>query len=152
MAADPETVKELGGAAAWFIGMMATAIAGLATAVGLQWKHGNKVYGFRLAERDELNKALTGSAKAQEAATRAQEEQNRVIEELADAMRAMASSHERLIERLAMQSDHGKDRERDLFSKMEDIVRAVASMAEANRNTGAIASDIRNHLSKQGII
>jgi hypothetical protein len=150
--ADPDGLKDLGGPAAWFISMMASAIIALAAAVGLQWKHANKVYGYRLSERDTLNAALVGAAKSQDASTRAQEEQNRVTEELADAMRSLANAFERLNERLAMQFDHGKDHARDQLGRIDDNTKAIGSLAEALRVNTGIVTDIRNNLSKQGVI
>jgi hypothetical protein len=152
MAADPEVAKELGSAATWFIGMMGTAILGLSTAVGMQWKHANKVYGFRLAERDTLKDALNNAANAQAAATKAQEEQNRVTEELADAVRLMAAAFDRLTERLKEQADDAKERSRDLVVKIEDHSRVIASQAEATRNLDGTTRTIRDRLIKDGVI
>lgn len=145
-------LKELGGPASAFIGMLVTAIGALATAVGLQWKQANKVYGYRLAERDTLRDALNGATKAQEAHTRATEERNRVTEELADAMRALAAAFDRLNERLTMQHDHHKEHDRDHLRLIEAQTATIGSLAEALRVNTGIVTDIRNHLSKQGVI
>jgi hypothetical protein len=152
MAADPDVAKELGSAAAWFLGMMGTAIVALSTAVGLQWKHANKVYGFRLAERDTLKDALNNAANALAAATKAQEEQNRVTEELADAVRLMAGAFDRLTEKLKEQAEDAKERHRDIFIKIEDHSRVIASQAEATRNLDGTTRTIRDRLIKDGIL
>lgn len=143
--ADPDGLKELGGAASAFIGMMATAIVALAGAVGIQWKHSSKVYGYRLAERDTLRDALNGNTKAVENFTRATEERNRVTEELAEAIDKLAQAFERQNDRLVMH--HESVREQG-----KDAVKVIGEMAEALRNNTGIVTDIRSHLSRNGII
>ena len=150
--ADPEVAKELGSAATWFLGMMATAILGLSSAVGVQWKHASKVYGYRLAERDTLKDALNNAANTQAAATRAQEEQNRVIEELADAVRLMAGAFDRLTDRLKEQADDAKDRNRDLMAKLDEHGKVIGSQAEATRNLDGTTRTIRDRLIRDGVI
>lgn len=150
--ADPDVTRELGGAAAWFLGLMAAAITALAGGNALQWKMANKVTGYRLKERDDLITAVKDSTAARVAATHAQEEHNRVIDELADAIRALAQSHDRQAERLALQAEHIRERELDRQQIQRENNSVIQSLAESVRTTGAIASDIRNHLSKQGII
>lgn len=97
-----EGLKDLGPSGA-FISMMATAVAGLSAAVGIQWRQANKVYGYRLAERDTLNKALTDSTGAMIAATRAIQELKEVTERLADAIERQANAFERVNDRAEMQ-------------------------------------------------
>src|SRR3954471_23995277 len=106
------TLKEMGAAGA-AISVLLTAIGGLVTAVVFQYKQGNKVYGYRLAERDTLNKALTDNTAAIHAMTRTAEERNKATQELADAIEKMASAFERLNDRLAMQHDVQKDQLKD---------------------------------------
>lgn len=142
---DPDVSKELGSAATWFLGMMATAILGLSSAVGLQWKHSNKVYGYRLAERDTLKDALNNTANATRDATKAQEDQNEVVKELADAMRALATAYDRVNERLAMQFDHHREHGRDILQRLDDNTKALASMADAVRTNTAMLTEVRNH-------
>lgn len=149
---DTEGLKELGGAASTFIGMMATAIVGLASAVGIQWKHASKVYGYRLAERDTLRDALNAATKAQEASTRSADERNRVIGELADAMRELATTFEKLHERLGMQHENNRDHSRDQQRLMDDQIKAIGALADAVRVNTGMVTDIRNHLSKHGVI
>ena len=149
---DPEVSKELGGAAAWFLGLCVAAITALGGGNVLQWKHSTKVYGYRLKERDDLRDALNDATKSREAATRAQEEQNRVIEELADAMRVLAAAFERHTDRLGLQFEHGKDKEREHANRLELNTRVVGELAEALRNNTAIVSDIRNKIDRQSPI
>lgn len=145
-------MKELGGPASAFIGMLVSAIVALASAVGFQWKHATKVYGYRLAERDTLRDALNAATKAQEAATRSADERNRVIGELADAMRELAATFEKLHERLGLQHEHQKDTQRDHQRLMDDQIKAIGGLADAFRVNTGIVTDIRNHLSRHGVI
>ncbi len=140
------------GPAGYFIGMMATAVTALAAGNVFQYKHSNKVYGYRLAERDTLRDALNASAKAIEAQNRASEERNRVTEELADAMRALSGSFDKLTERLAMQHEHGRDKASDQTRQLEKLVEVFAANADAVRNNTAIVTDVRNSLEKRAII
>lgn len=150
--ADPDVAKELGSAAAWFLGLCVGAITFLAGGNALQWKHSNKVYGYRLAERDTLKDALNNSANAQRDATKAQDEQNRVTEELADAVRLMAGAFDRLTERLKERADDDKDRNRDLVAKLEEHKAVIASQAEATRNLDGTTKTIRDRLIRDGVI
>jgi F0F1-type ATP synthase membrane subunit b/b' len=150
--ADPDGLKELGGAASAFIGMMGTAVVALASAVGFQWKQANKVYGYRLKERDDLRDALNAATKSQEAATRSAEERNRVTQELAEAMRELANSIENLQQRLAMQHEHARDQSREQARSIDDNVKAIGGLADALRVNTGVVTDIRNHLSKHGVI
>jgi hypothetical protein len=150
--ADPDGLKELGGAASAFIGMMGTAIVALAGALGVMWKHSSKVYGFRLAERDTLTNALNAATKAQEAQTRAMEEQNRVIADLADAIREQATMFEKLHERLGMQQEHARERERDQRGQLDDQTKAITEMSNSIRVLTGILTDVRNKLIKDGVI
>ena len=106
--ADLEGLKELGPSGA-FISMMATAIVGLSTAVGIQWRQANKVYGYRLAERDTLNKSLSDSTVAINAMTRATNELKEVTEKLADAIERQANAFNRVADRVEMQHSILKD-------------------------------------------
>ena len=152
MMADMDGMKALGGPAYAFISMMAGTIVVLAGAVGVQWKQANKVYGYRLAERDTLRDALNASTKAQEAQTRATEERNRVTEELTQAIRDLASAFDRQNEREKLQQEHeARERSRDEVHSAA-MVATISSLAEALRNNTGIVTDIRSHLSRNGVI
>lgn len=149
---DPDGMKELGGAAAAFIGMMGTAIVTLAGAVAIQWKQAAKVYGYRLAERDTLKDALNGATKAQEAATKVAEERNRVTADLADAIRDQTSTFEKLLQRIDFQYENMREQARDHHRSMDDQVKAITELAGSIRvNTGTV-QDIRNKLIKDGVL
>src|SRR3954471_21640426 len=79
------TLKEMGAAGA-AISVLLTAIGGLVTAVVFQYKQGNKVYGYRLAERDTLNKALTDSSSAMNALSKIAEERNEITSDLVNVI------------------------------------------------------------------
>lgn len=147
-----EGFKELGGVASAIIGMMATAIMGLSTANVVQWKQAAKVYGFRLAERDTLRDALNASTNALQAATKAAEERNRVIADLADAVRDMAATFEKLHERLGYQHEHMREQQRDHARSMDDAATAIGALSNSLQVNTGVVTDIRNKLMRDGVI
>lgn len=126
------TLKDMGAAGA-AISVLLTAITALVTANIFQYKQGNKVYGYRLAERDTLNKALTDSSAALNASTRIAEERNEIISELSDVIAKQTIG----LEHLKSQFDEMKT----LVGKQTDV---IAALAEANRTTTGIVTDTRN--------
>lgn len=150
--ADPDGMKELGGAASAFIAMMASAILALAGAVTVQWKQSSKVYGFRLKERDDLRDALNGATKAQEAATKVAEERNRVVAELADAIRDQTSTFEKLLQRIDFQYENQREQTRDHHRSLDDQVKVIGEMAGSIRNLDGSIREVRNKLIKDGVI
>lgn len=138
--ADPElvagTLEKMGQAGA-AISILMTTISALATAVVVQYRQGNKVYGYRLAERDTMNKALTDSSAAINAFTKEAEERNRVIEELADSLGKQASALNHLIELLKMHHDAMKD-------EVKDQTKTIGSLADAIRVNTGMVTDARN--------
>lgn len=127
------------GAAGTFISLMATAIVALASAVGIQWRQANKVYGYRLTERDTLKDALNGNTKAMADQTEAAKERNRVIEDLAEAVEKLAVAFDRMNDRLVYQYEQTRDQRRD-------EVQVISEMAQAVRTQTAMLTDVRNRL------
>lgn len=144
---DIEGLKELGPIGT-FVGMMATAIVALSTAVGVQWKSANKVYGQRIAERDDYRDTLNANTKAVENFVRTSEQRNQITEELAAAVAKLAAVFERLNDRLEMQHDWVKENARDRIRDNDDMIKTVASMADAVRVNTGMVTDVRDHLAR----
>jgi hypothetical protein len=136
-----EALKGMGPAGA-AISVLLTFIAGLATAVVVQWRHANKVYGYRLAERDTLNKALTDGTAALKSMTRATDERNKVTEELAAAINAHASAGAHLRDMQQMQHVILKD-------EIQRQGMVISAGAEATRVNSGILTDIRNYVQQR---
>lgn len=136
-----DTLRSMGPAGA-AISVMMAAITALTGAVVIQWKQSNKVYSYRIAERDTLNKALTDNTAAINAMARATEERNRVTEELAEAIAKLASAFERVNDRIEMQHTVLKDE-----TQRQGLV--ISAVAEAMRNVTGIVTDVRNHIQAQ---
>lgn len=136
-----EALKGMGPAGA-AISVLLTFIAALAAAVGIQWRHSNKVYGYRLAERDTLNKALTDSTAAIKSMTRATDERNKVTEELASAINAQANAGTRLADRQQMQHEVLKD-------EVQRQGMVISAVSEATRVNSGILTDIRNYIQQR---
>jgi hypothetical protein len=130
------TLKEMGVAGA-AISVLLTAVSGLVAAVVFQWRQANKVYGFRLAERDTLNKALTDNTAAINAMVRATEERNRVTQELAAAIAKQATAFERVNDRLEFYHEDNRE-------KLTDIRKVIEVMSEAVRVNTGMVTDVRN--------
>jgi len=129
-----DTLRAMGPAGA-AISVLLTAVAALSGAVVFQWKQGNKVYGYRLAERDTLNKALTDSSATTNAANKIAEERNDIISELADVTAKQTIGLEHLKSQFEELKDLGKEQ-----------TKVIASLAEAHRTNTGIITDIRNYI------
>jgi uncharacterized phage infection (PIP) family protein YhgE len=123
------------GAAGAAISVLLTAVTALVTANIFQYKQGNKVYGYRLAERDALNKALTDSSTATNASTKIAEERNEIISELADVIAKQTIGLEHLKSQLEEQKALAKEQ-----------TNVIGSLAEAVRTMTGIATDTRNYI------
>ena len=129
-------LKELGPTGV-FISMMATAVAGLSAAVAMQWRHANKVYGYRLAERDTLNKALTDNATANTALAHSIAERNKATTELSAAVNALTLSNKLLHERLLVTMDA-------LVKDNDSMANVVRALSESIRTQSGIITEARN--------
>lgn len=136
-----DSLKTMGPAGA-AISVLLTFILALAASVGAMWRHSNKVYGYRLAERDTLNKALTDSTAAIKSMTRATDERNKVTEELAAAINAQANAGARLGDRQQMQHEVLKD-------EVQRQGMVISAGAEATRVNSGILTDIRNYIQQR---
>jgi Cu/Ag efflux pump CusA len=111
-------------------------ISMLTTAIIFMQKHANKVYGYRLRERDVLNKALSDSTVVLQQMVRASEERNEVTEGLADVTRKQAVAFDQVNERIKVHYEVMKD---DL-SRLAQVATAIA---EAVRNINGICDALR---------
>jgi len=113
------------------------AVAGLVAYVKSLHTKADKVYGFRLAERDSLNKALTDTAKVLEDVLEASEERNALTEQQAELITKQAQAFELLKVTILSQYDNIRDHNTASAS-------AVASMAEAIRTLSSMVIENRS--------
>lgn len=97
----------------------------------------DKVYGYRLAERDTLNKALTDTAKVLGDMLKVTEDRNELTEEQARLIEKQAAAFELLKVTILAQydsiRDHGTGTAQAVTSMAESI-RVLTSMIVENRN------------------
>jgi peptidoglycan hydrolase CwlO-like protein len=129
-----DTLRNMGPAGA-AISVMLTAVTALVGAVVFQWTQANKVYGYRPAERDALNKALTDSSAAINAFTKIHEERNEKVSELVD-----------VITRQTIGLEHLKTQFDDQKECIKDQTKVIGSLAEAVRTSTGILTDTRNYI------
>lgn len=114
----------------------------LASVIVVQYKQAQKVYGYRLKERDDLNKALTDSASALRDMVRAVEDRNDITEDLAEVIQKQALAFEGVTERVRIQYE----------GMREDHTRSsmvITAMSESIRVMAADVNDVkRNFLSE----
>jgi hypothetical protein len=142
-----EQLKGLGLPGAIIIVLMAV-VTVMGTAIGFMWKHSNKVYGYRLAERDVLNKALTDASAVLAGLLKASEERNDLTEELASLIEKQGAAFELLKVTVLAQYDTIKSNQAvaaQAVASLADAVRQLTSMVQENRNQYVAAIDgIRN--------
>lgn len=137
-----EQLKGLGLPGAIIIVLMAVAIT-LGGVIFAMWKHSNKVYGYRLQERDTLNKALTDSSKVLADMQQATEERNDLTQDQADLLNKQSAAFEVLKVTILAQYDTIKSN--DLV-----VAQTVTAMAEAIRVLTSIVTSqgqtLANHV------
>lgn len=121
------------------ISVLMGVVAALAGVIVIQYKQANKVYGYRLKERDDLNKALTDSASSLRDMVRAVEDRNDITEDLAEVIQKQAMAFESVTERLRIQYE----------GMREDHTRTtmvISSMADGLRSVSINLEDIKRNL------
>lgn len=126
-------------------------VAGLATYVRSMQAKADKVYGYRLAERDTLNKVLTDTANVIAGIIKANEERNDLTEEQAQLIREQAHAFELLKATVLAQYDNIKDHNSAMvqtISAMAEGIRVLNSLMLENRTIAhAHVLDVKNMLS-----
>lgn len=96
----------------------------------------DKIYGFRLAERDNLNKALTDSSRVLEDVLKATEDRNDLTAEQAELLVKQAQAFELLKVTILSQYDNIRDHHQtnaQVVGAMSEAVRVLSSMVIENR-------------------
>lgn len=115
--------------------LLAALVAAVAYIRTLQGK-ADKVYGFRLAERDTLNKALTDTAKVLSDMLKVTEDRNDLTEEQARLIEKQAQAFELLKVTIIAQYDSIKDHNHAsamAVGAMADAIRQLSTMVVENR-------------------
>jgi hypothetical protein len=159
-----EQLKGLGLPGAIIIVLMSI-VAVMGTAIGLMWKHSNKVYGYRLAERDVLNKALTDASAVLAGLAKASDERNDLTEEQAELIEKQGQAFELLKVTILAQYEtikRNQDGAAQSVTSLADAVRGLTALyyesrsaPEATKNAlNAFGNEIResNRLTLQGVV
>jgi hypothetical protein len=136
-----EELKSLGLSGAIILVLMFV-VSILSTAIALMWRNSNKVYGYRLAERDTLNKALTETSTVLQEMLHATEERNDITTEQAELIAKQSSAFELLKVTILAQYD-------TLKSNHSTTTQTVSAMAEAMRTLHSLIGENRNHYGLQ---
>lgn len=130
-----KTLEGMGVAGAIIFVLLLTVMGLVAYIKTLQTK-ADKVYGYRLAERDDLNKTLTNTAKVLEDVIEASEERNALTEQQADLIAKQAQAFELLKVTILSQYDNIREHNSASYT-------AVAAMAEAIRTLSSMLIENR---------
>lgn len=132
-------LKELGLAGAIIFVLMGV-VTGMAEIIRRLIAHANKVYGYRLAERDTLNKALTDTAKVLGDMLEATKDRNDLTQDQAELIQKQSQAFEVLKVTILGQYENIKDNNHVVamaVTAMADAIRVLTSMVSDNRNVAA---------------
>ena len=127
-----EALKGMGVSGA-IISVLMFVIATLSSVIAVMYKQANKVYGYRLAERDVLNKALTDASKVLGDLLDDIEDRNDLTEKQAALLSQMSSSFEMLKVTIIAQFEAVKENHVTAMDTHRTVAQAVAAMAESIR-------------------
>jgi hypothetical protein len=134
-----KVVTEVGGLQGSIIGTLMGVITILAGVIVWMQRRADKVYGYRLTERDTLKDALHESAAAADAQASATKERNQMMDELSSAIGEQTIAMTQLVERLTMQHGH-------LVQDQDRTGAVISSIAEAMRNAALTTSGVKQSL------
>ena len=109
----------------------------LATIIAVMYRRANKIYGYRLAERDTLVTVVTNATNATKDHTKAMEDRSNVLRELGDVVKDQSAGFEALQDRVKLQYEF-------LSEELKRHAQVIAAIAEADRVLSGIATDARN--------
>lgn len=124
------------GIAGGIIAVLMMTVGGLVAYVKTLQGKADKVYGYRLAERDTLNKVLGDTAKVIEGIIKANDERNDLTEEQAMLLREQAHAFELLKATVLAQYDNIKDHNAATaltITSMAEAIRTLTAMILENR-------------------
>lgn len=127
---------QVGGVTGAIIGVLMGVVGVLAAAIVVMQRRADKVYGYRLTERDTLKDALHEAATAIDAQANATRERNVIMDELAQTIRESTQATALLVERLTLQHGH-------LMSDQDKTATVIASIADAMRNAALQTSGVK---------
>ena len=116
--------------------VLLTVITGLVAYIKTLHTKADKVYGYRLAERDTLNKTLSDTAKVLGDMLRVTEDRNELTEEQAKLIEKQAQAFELLKVTIIAQYDTIKDHNQAsamAVGAMADAIRQLSAMVVENR-------------------
>lgn len=134
-------LKEMG-IAGGIIFVLMTVVTIMAEVIRRLIQHANKVYSYRLAERDILNTALTNTAKVLADMLEALKDRNDLTEDQADLIAKQSQAFEVLKVTILGQYDNIK-------SNNTAVAQSVIAMAEAIRALTSLVNDNRNTVANQ---
>jgi len=142
-------IKSMGVAGA-IISVLMGVIVILSGAILVMYRHANKVYGYRLAERDTLKDALNDSKNALKEMLDATKDRNEITEELAELIAkqsiAFTSLEQTVNHHYAMLKDN-HERMHMVMSAITESIRTLSSHVGDVRNTVQhMGTDIKTSL------
>lgn len=99
----------------------------------------NKIYGYRLKERDALNTALMSSTAATKEHTRSMENRSASLSALANAVKDQSATFEHLRDRIHMQYDF-------ISREFDRHTQVIEAMSEASRVMNQKIAENKRHL------
>lgn len=114
-----------------------------------QYKQANKVYGYRLAERDTLTKALTDTTHVISDMLKDAEEDNTLTKELADLLNGQAGELESVRQAVVRIGESVRDNHMMAMDSARAAAQAVAAMAESIRALNSVVMENRIAVTEQ---
>lgn len=113
--------------------VLLTMLSGAITTIVILLKHSNKVYGYRLEERDKLNEVLSNTARVLGDILKVTEERNQLTSEQADLLREQTVEFVVLKATVLGQFEAIKNNHAHAMDTYKASVEAVSKMADALR-------------------
>lgn len=130
-------ILESMGVAGAIIFVLMSVIGVLAGVIRVMYNHSNKVYGYRLAERDTLKDALANASNVLANVLKATEDRNDLTQELGDLIAKQSAAFELL--KVTVLAEYTSIRENHTA-----ITQAVTSQAQSLRELTSMVTDHRN--------
>lgn len=132
-----EVLLEGMGVQGGIISVLLLTVSGLVVYVKSLHTKADKVYGYRLMERDTLNKALTDTAKVLEDVLEATDERNELTQQQADLIQKQSAAFELLKVTILSQYDNIRDHNSasaGAVTAMAEAIRTLSGMVIENRS------------------